>query len=243
MDSESWSALVVDDDPGVRQSLRLCLETDGAHVLGVGSAKAALEALERGRFDVVLLDVWLGPESGLDAIPDIVRRQPAASIIVIRHYLSRGRVRQHRPDVLFSAAADRAIRAYGWPGNLRELRNAIERALILCPGARIEPDDLGIPAAADDTPRLASGVQVALGADVSLEAMEREHIARVIARASTLEAAARTLGIDSTTLQRKRKRYRLTSAPSNSRSVIGLSSPPRFLEPNSSRARLRSSWT
>jgi NtrC-family two-component system response regulator AlgB len=83
MDSESWSALVVDDDPGVRQSLRLCLETDGARVLGVGSAKAALEALERGRFDLVLLDVWLGSESGLDAIPDMVRRQPAASIIVI----------------------------------------------------------------------------------------------------------------------------------------------------------------
>ena len=55
----------------------------------------------------------------------------------------------------------------------------------------------------------ASSREVALGADVTLEAMEREHIARIIARAPTLEAAARTLGIDSTTLQRKRKRYGL----------------------------------
>jgi NtrC-family two-component system response regulator AlgB len=142
-------------------------------------------------------------------LPALRDRREDLSVLA-RHYLSRARVRQHRPDVLFSAAADRAIRGYGWPGNLRELRNAIERALILCPGVRIEPDDLGIPAAADDTPRLPSGAQVALGADVSLEAMEREHIARVISRAPTLEAAARTLGIDSTTLQRKRKRYRLT---------------------------------
>ena len=83
VETESWSALVVDDDPGVRQSLRLCLEADGARVLGVGSAAAALEALERGSFDLVLVDVWLGQDSGLDAIADIRRRQPSASIIVI----------------------------------------------------------------------------------------------------------------------------------------------------------------
>jgi NtrC-family two-component system response regulator AlgB len=51
---------------------------------------------------------------------------------------------------------------------------------------------------------------VALGAGVSLELVEREHIARVIAWAPTLDAAAKTLGIDGTTLQRKRKRYGLT---------------------------------
>jgi two-component system, NtrC family, response regulator AlgB len=54
------------------------------------------------------------------------------------------------------------------------------------------------------------GTEVALGSDVSIEALEREHIARIIARAPTLEAAARTLGIDASTLQRKRKRYGLT---------------------------------
>jgi NtrC-family two-component system response regulator AlgB len=50
---------------------------------------------------------------------------------------------------------------------------------------------------------------VALGGDVTLEELEREHIARVVARAASFEAAARTLGIDVTTLQRKRKRYGL----------------------------------
>ena len=81
--STPFSALIVDDDPGVRQSLRLCLEADGARALGVGSTQAALDALGRGRFDVVLLDLWLGSESGIDAIPDMLRVQPSASIVVI----------------------------------------------------------------------------------------------------------------------------------------------------------------
>ena len=68
---------------GFVSHLRLCLEADGARVLGVGSSTAALEALERGSFDLVLVDVWLGQDSGLDAIADIRRRQPSASIIVI----------------------------------------------------------------------------------------------------------------------------------------------------------------
>ena len=43
----TWSALIVDDDPGVRQSVRLCLESDNARVLGVGTSSGALDALER----------------------------------------------------------------------------------------------------------------------------------------------------------------------------------------------------
>ena len=60
----AWTALVIDDDPGIRQSLRLCLEVSGARVLGVATAEAALEALDRGRFDVVFLDLWLGRTRG-----------------------------------------------------------------------------------------------------------------------------------------------------------------------------------
>src|SRR6516165_8141567 len=79
----AWSALVIDDDPGVRQSLRLCLESDNAHVLGVGTSAGALDALERSRFDVVFLDLWLQSESGLGVLPEILRRQPGVGVIVI----------------------------------------------------------------------------------------------------------------------------------------------------------------
>jgi two-component system, NtrC family, response regulator AlgB len=72
----TWSALIVDDDPLVRQSVRLCLEADNARVLGVGTSAGALEALERARFDVVFLDLSLKDESGLTVLPDILRKQP-----------------------------------------------------------------------------------------------------------------------------------------------------------------------
>ena len=443
-----WTALVVDDDVGVRQSLRLCLETSGARVLGVGSAHAALEALERATFDVVLLDLWLGAESGLDALPEMLRRQPGIGVIVItafatfesaveslkrgaadylpkpftpdqvrlsvqrvldaqrlrrrvseleqqlqsegadawfdsespqfraflqlsrraaqsdsvlllrgesgtgknvlarwlhenstrrerafvtvncpalsselmssalfghrkgaftgavsdipgkvqeaeggtlfldeigdlsmdaqarllrflndrtyerlgearerraevrilaatnrpleeavragrlredlwfrlnvvtlqlpplraraedilslsRHYLGFCARKQKRPELAFSPEAEQALLHHLWPGNLRELRNAVERAAILAPASLLTPADLGVGAPAE------GGSDVRVGALISLEDLEREHIARVITRTPTLDAAARVLGIDQTTLQRKRKRYQL----------------------------------
>jgi two-component system, NtrC family, response regulator AlgB len=444
----NWSALIIDDDPGVRQSVRLCLEADGVRVLGVGTAAGAVEALDRGRFDVVFLDLWLKEESGLALLPEILRRQPGVGVIVITAFatfetaveamkkgavdylpkpftpeqvrgaarrvveagalkrqitelrqrlgeaeqentfetlspgyraflltaaaaagsdslvLLRGEsgtgknvlarwIRQHskradrpfvtvhcpmlagdlmssvlfghkrgaftgavadsagkveeaeggtlfldevadlnadaqarllrflndrsyerlgearerkadvrllaatnqsledavkagrlREDLFFrlnvialtlpplrerredilplalhylqffewshgkaqrtlSAAAERALLAYDWPGNLRQLRNAVERAVILAPAHVLEAGDLGLPGGAEPT-RVS-----ALGDEVSLEEIEREHIARVVARAASFEAAARILGIDVTTLQRKRKRYGL----------------------------------
>jgi NtrC-family two-component system response regulator AlgB len=106
-----------------------------------------------------------------------------------------------RPTQEISPAAAAALQAYGWPGNIRELRNAIERAVILWPAQVIEPAALPnrIAPQATAAPRL--------GGDFTLESVEREHILQVIARTPTLEDAARILGIDSSTLWRKRKRY------------------------------------
>ncbi len=448
-----WAALVIDDDAGVRQSLRLCLETAGARVLGVATGRAALEALDRGRFDVVFLDLWLGPDAGMDLLPEIVARQPDVGVIVVtayasiesavtairrgavdyvpkpftpdqirlaarrvveaqrlrrrmaelqeeldesgepaffesrsplflrflltaaraaasdavlllrgesgtgknvlarwvransprsgapfvtvncpalsgdlmtsalfghrkgaftgavadvagrvqeseggtllldevgdltqdaqarllrflndrtyerlgearerqadvrliaatnrdleaevrvgrfredlfyrlnvvtltlpalrerpedvlllaNHYLSVFSQKQRRVDLRFGASTELAMQRHVWPGNLRELRNAVERAVILAARDVLEVADLGLQAVAP--PGGDNLTEVArVGAFVSIESLEREHIARVIARSSSLEAAARILDIDATTLQRKRKRYGL----------------------------------
>jgi NtrC-family two-component system response regulator AlgB len=448
-----WSALVVDDDAGVRQSLRLCLEADGARVLGVATGGAALQALDRGHFDVVFLDLWLGADAGLDLLPEILTRQPHVGVIVVtafasiesavaaikrgavdfvpkpftpdqvrlaanrvleaqrlrrrltelqdqldesgepaffesrsptflrflqsvgraaasdavllvrgesgtgknmlarwiranspraeapfvtvncpalsgdlmtsalfghrkdaftgavadvtgkvqeaeggtllldevgeltgdaqarllrflnertyerlgearerqadvrllvttnrdleshvragrfredlfyrlnvvtltlptlrerqedvlllaHHYLSIFRQKQRRPTLAFSQTAERAMLAHHWPGNLRELRNAVERAVILAAREQLEPLDLGFSLASISHADRAAPI-VQLGAPISLEQLEREHIARVVAQSPSLEAAARILEIDATTLQRKRKRYGL----------------------------------
>jgi two-component system, NtrC family, response regulator AlgB len=452
----AWSALIIDDDAGVRQSLRLCLETDSGRVTCVGTSAGALDAIERIRFDVVFLDLWLQSESGLSILPDILRRQPGVGVVVVTAYASyesaveamklgavdylpkpftpeqvrtaarrvvsanvlkrqlselqdrlvetegeitfdtrspnfvsfleratraaasdavvllRGEsgtgknvlarwlrrqsrrpegpfvtvhcpllsselmssvlfghkkgaftgavadsmgkveqaeggtlfldeiadltadaqsrllrflndrtyervgdaverkaevrliaatnrsleddvragkfrddllfrlnvitltippLRERREDILpmahhylslferwqgrtnlsFSPVSEQTIIQHAWPGNLRELRNAVERAVILCPSIIIEAADLGLEAA--ESTGVGSDVStrhaVELGADLSLEDIEREHIARVMANARSFDAAARILGIDVTTLQRKRKRYGL----------------------------------
>jgi NtrC-family two-component system response regulator AlgB len=84
---------------------------------------------------------------------------------------------------------------------VRELRNAIERAVILWPGPVIEPPAL------PDRIRPTAATEARLGGDHSLEAIEREHILRVIARSRTLDEAAAVLGIDASTLWRRRKKY------------------------------------
>jgi NtrC-family two-component system response regulator AlgB len=449
-----WTALVIDDDPGIRQSLRLCLEVSGARVLGVATAEAALTALDRGQFDVVFLDLWLGSDSGLAALPEIIRRQPGVGVVVVTAYASiesaveavragavdylpkpfspdqvrlaaervlrtrrlqrevaelqaqvqaaegeitfetrserfrafmqtaarvaeadcvvllRGesgtgknilarwlrthsprqaqpfvtvhcpllsgdlmtstlfghrkgaftgatadalgkveeaehgtlfldevaelspdaqsrllrflndrtyerlgdtkerqadvrviaatnrvledairegrfredlyfrlnvvtlhvpplrerledvlplaqhclgvfRARQGRRMLSFAPSCEAAIQLYPWPGNMRELRNAIERAVILAPGNMVEVADLGLPAEVSAFPGSGAGTTPRLGGDYTLEEIEREHIARVLAHIASTEASARLLGIDPTTLQRKRKRYGL----------------------------------
>jgi NtrC-family two-component system response regulator AlgB len=449
-----WAALVIDDDAGVRQSLRLCLEAAGARVLGVASGRAALEALDRGHFDVVFLDLWLGPEAGMDLLPEMLQRQADLGVIVVtafasiesavdairrgasdyvpkpftpdqirftanrvlegqrlrrrlaeledaldetgevsvfeshsasfrqflsvaaraaaseavillrgesgtgknvlarwlranspraegplaavncpalsgdlmtsalfghrkgaftgaisdvagkvqeaeggtlfldevgeltadaqarllrflndRTYERLGEARERRADVrlicatnrvlenevaagrfredlfyrinvitltlpalrdraedipllaqhylamfsrkqgrfppTFSREAEQTMLSHAWRGNLRELRNAVERAVILAPGPVLTPLDLGLhPDASCDQPGQ-SDQRARVGASISLAALEREHIARIVAQSSSLEAAARILDIDATTLQRKRKRFGL----------------------------------
>jgi NtrC-family two-component system response regulator AlgB len=101
----------------------------------------------------------------------------------------------------FTPAAMTAMQRYSWPGNLRELRNVIERAVILAPGEKIDVNDF------PDSLRGAQPSGAIIGNRVSLEELEREHILRIIEIASSMDEAAQILGIDPATLYRKRKRY------------------------------------
>ncbi|MFN3579493.1 MAG: sigma-54-dependent response regulator transcription factor AlgB [Pseudomonas sp.] len=102
----------------------------------------------------------------------------------------------------FSDEAREAMLAYPWPGNIRELRNVVERASIICAEDQVQLSHLGFSApATNHSPRV--------GDELSLDALERAHIAAVLANSETLDQAAKTLGIDASTLYRKRKQLAL----------------------------------
>jgi two-component system, NtrC family, response regulator AlgB len=100
-----------------------------------------------------------------------------------------------------SPDAARVLADHDWPGNVRELRNAIERAMILWPSAVLEP--LAFP----DRVAGARARGPAIGGPFTLDEIERAHISAIVAQAKTMEDAAQLLGIDDSTLWRKRKKY------------------------------------
>lgn len=109
-----------------------------------------------------------------------------------------------------SPEAVACIRAYAWPGNLRELRNAIERAVILAKGQMLSPDDFPSELRGQKTgtaPGDANLPQV--GSLISLEKLEETHLRKILERISSLSEAATILGIDQATLYRKRKKIGL----------------------------------
>src|ERR1022692_2714988 len=78
--------LLVDDDPSLRKSLRLTLETLGHAVTDAESGTRAQELLAQRLFDVALLDLRLGRESGLDVVPALLRLAPGLAIVVMTAY-------------------------------------------------------------------------------------------------------------------------------------------------------------
>jgi NtrC-family two-component system response regulator AlgB len=113
-------------------------------------------------------------------------------------------VRYHKEQLHLSPEAASAIKRYGWPGNVRELRNAIERAVVLASGDAITPDYLP-----DALFRNHAEPFPTVSPTASLEEIEKEHIIQVLAETPILEDAAARLGIDTSTLWRKRKRYKI----------------------------------
>jgi NtrC-family two-component system response regulator AlgB len=85
---------------------------------------------------------------------------------------------------------------------VRELRNVVERASILCRGDAVGPEHLLL------APRSHGGaVGLGVGAMVPLEQIEEQHIRAVLGATSSIDEAAKVLGMDSVTLWRRRKKY------------------------------------
>ena len=110
-----------------------------------------------------------------------------------------------------SAEAVACIRAYAWPGNLRELRNAIERAVILTRHEKLFPEDFPAELRGQNATVISSNGEnlPQVGSLVSLEKLEEAHLRKILDRTPSLSEAAEILGIDQATLYRKRKKIGL----------------------------------
>ena len=132
-------------------------------------------------------------------------RERRRDLPAIADHLLKFFARQTGKDVRrFTPEAATAISRHPWPGNLRELRNAIERGVILT-----TDDEVGLSHFPVQVGNLLASSRIEIGGRITLEELENEHIRRVLAASPSLEDAAETLGIDPSTLYRKRKKLGL----------------------------------
>ncbi|MGE5717103.1 MAG: sigma-54-dependent transcriptional regulator [Acidobacteriota bacterium] len=104
-----------------------------------------------------------------------------------------------------TAEAESALQSYAWPGNIRELRNVMERAALLCEG-----DAIGLEHLPESLTRKRKAVSIEGGENLSMEAVESDHIRKVLKLCEgSRSQAARLLGIHRSTLLQKIEKYGL----------------------------------
>ena len=129
--------------------------------------------------------------------------------LLVEHFVGRLNMLQGKDVAGVSESAMRLLMDYDYPGNVRELENAIEHGFVLCSGGLIEPAHLPTSLRGPQGPALARGAQ-----DLTLKAMEAMHIVDAIRRnAGNRTAAARDLGINPSTLYRKIKTLGIELSP------------------------------
>jgi DNA-binding NtrC family response regulator len=138
-------------------------------------------------------------------LPPLKERQEDIPLLA-RHFLQKFAAEQDKSEVSeFSTEAMKALLAHDYPGNVRELANMIEHAVLLAGKPVIELDDL--PVARQDTAARAPDSEVE---SLSLKELERRYILRTLERTNgNRSQAARILGIERGTLYNKLKSYGL----------------------------------
>ncbi len=137
-----------------------------------------------------------------------LRDRPGDIPALAAHFLSRHARSMGKKLTGFSKPALTAMEAYRWQGNIRELQNCIERAVIVAQGPMVEVGDLP-PYLFEDRPRLASGAAAALPADLDAELarVEKEIVTRALRECGGIQArAAERLGITERSLWHRVKK-------------------------------------
>jgi DNA-binding NtrC family response regulator len=124
--------------------------------------------------------------------------------LLIEHYVARYAREYRRPVRAIARESMAVLRGYQWPGNVRQLRNVIESAVLLADGEVLLPSHLPPELITHEEPAVAEGTP----AMITLSELERRHIQRVLtASGGQMNVAAEILGIHRNTLRRKLTEY------------------------------------
>jgi len=147
----------------------------------------------------------------LDVFPITIpplRERPQDIVPLAKHFISSLGARFGRHGLSLAAAAEHQLTHYLWPGNIRELENVIQRALILAPGEVIEVGHLHLPESSLPEPATLAE-PAAAGAAFDMKSMERAHIMEALAAVKgSRKLAAQRLGMSERTLRYKLQQYR-----------------------------------
>jgi two-component system nitrogen regulation response regulator NtrX len=125
-------------------------------------------------------------------------------ILLAEHFLRRYAAEAAQPKKRLSAGAAAKLRAYDWRGNVRELRNVMERLAILVQGETVEPDDVQLGARNAPPPEIASNLPLKEARDE----FEKQYIlARLRDFAGNISRTAEALGVERSNLYRKLNAY------------------------------------
>jgi two-component system, NtrC family, response regulator AlgB len=164
------------------------------------------QAVDQGKFRA---DLLLAINIAQVDIPAL-RERPEDILMLADRYLAHFSREHHKPIAGFSRDAVFVLKNHQWPGNSRELRNVVERAVLACDGELIGlhhlPADL-INATSRKKDTVNGSYQV--GDLVPLELIEEAHIQQVLASTKTLRRAAAVLGVNASALCRRLKRAKL----------------------------------
>ncbi len=153
-------------------------------------------------------------------VPELREHMQDVPVLAL-HFLERYARKANRQLAGFTPRAMEKLTDYDWPGNIRELQNTVERAVVLCATDYVGPNDIQLSelGLADELrsnhrpPRELPGSSIVAGvqfAAMSLEAVEQQHILNVLEQTHWNKSqSAQILGIERSTLDRKLKRYQV----------------------------------
>ena len=129
-------------------------------------------------------------------------------LVLIHHFFREFQATHHFLKMkTVSDSVLKVLLSYGWPGNIRELRNVLERMVLLSQGRETRLEHL--PDSVRDSNRRFSENPSGNDLNRTLEEVEREHIEKILVHETNQERAAQILGTTTVTLWRKRKQYGL----------------------------------